>query len=104
MSVILPVTTDTLPTNVPKLDIKGANWAIFSLRFQVAVEAKELWSHFDGTSLCPVAMEVTASDGTVTTTPPDANESLTPRRCESGTSELNFWSPSVRLRAMSGNS
>ena len=74
MSVILPVTTDTLPTNVPKLDIKGANWAIFSLRFQVAVEAKELWSHFDGTSLCPVAMEVTASDGTVTTTPPDADE------------------------------
>ena len=42
MSVI-PVTTVILPSNVPKLNIKGTNWAIFAFRFQVAVEAKDLW-------------------------------------------------------------
>ncbi|OJA13368.1 hypothetical protein AZE42_11464 [Rhizopogon vesiculosus] len=50
----LPITTDTLPNNVPKLDVKGTNWAIFSLRFQIAVGAKELWTHFDGTAPRPV--------------------------------------------------
>ena len=44
------ITTDTLPSNVPKLDVKGTNWAIFSFRFQVAVEVKDLWDHFDGTT------------------------------------------------------
>ena len=53
MSTTVPITTDTLPSNVPKLDVKGTNWAIFSFRFQVAIEAKELWSHFDGTSTSP---------------------------------------------------
>ncbi|KAG2341950.1 hypothetical protein P692DRAFT_201684519, partial [Suillus brevipes Sb2] len=64
MSTAVPVTTDTLPSNVPKLDIKGTNWAIFSLRFQVAVEAKELWRFFDGSCPRPAspvsATEVTA--------------------------------------------
>lgn len=64
MSTAVPVTTDTLPTNIPKLDIKGTNWAIFSLRFQVAVEAKELWKYFDGTCPCP-ALPVTATETTV---------------------------------------
>ncbi|KAG2029447.1 hypothetical protein BDR03DRAFT_1018374 [Suillus americanus] len=61
MSTAVPVTTDTLPSNVPKLDIKGTNWAIFSLRFQVAVEAKELWKYFNGS--CPhPASPVTATE------------------------------------------
>ncbi|OJA11388.1 hypothetical protein AZE42_13744 [Rhizopogon vesiculosus] len=67
----VPITTDTLPSNVPKLDIKGANWAIFSLRFQIAVEAKELWKQFDGTTPRPVGVASTAPDGTVTISPPD---------------------------------
>ena len=74
MSTAIPITTDTLPGNVPKLDIKGANWAIFSLCFWTAVEAKELWPHFDGTSTCPVSTTTTATDGTVVTSPPDADE------------------------------
>jgi len=49
----IPVTTDILPSNVPKLDVKGINWAIFAFRFQVAVEAKELWGHMDGTATRP---------------------------------------------------
>ncbi|KAF9236108.1 hypothetical protein BU15DRAFT_77310 [Melanogaster broomeanus] len=49
----VPVTTDTLPSNVPKLDVKGTNWAIFAFRFQVAVEAKDLWKQFDGSSPQP---------------------------------------------------
>ena len=52
MSVI-PVTTDILPSNVPKLDVKGTNWAIFAFRFQVAVEAKDLWGHLDGSTARP---------------------------------------------------
>ncbi|KAF8835580.1 hypothetical protein BDN67DRAFT_867287, partial [Paxillus ammoniavirescens] len=55
MSVTVPVTTDSLPTNVPKLDVKGTNWAIFTFRFQVAVEAKDLWKQFDGSMPQPVA-------------------------------------------------
>ncbi|KIJ13490.1 hypothetical protein PAXINDRAFT_81161, partial [Paxillus involutus ATCC 200175] len=74
MSTTVPITTDTLPSNVPKLDIKGANWAIFSLRFQVAVEAKQLWKQFDGTDPRPVGISTTAPDGTVLESPPDADE------------------------------
>lgn len=55
MSVTVPVTTDSLPSNVPKLDVKGTNWAIFAFRFQVAVEAKDLWKQFDGSTPQPVA-------------------------------------------------
>ena len=74
MSTAISITTDTLLGNVPKLDIKGANWAIFSLRFRTAVEAKELWPHFDGTSIHPVGTTTTATDGTVVTSPPDTDE------------------------------
>ena len=74
MSTAIPITTDTLLGNVPKLDIKGVNWTIFSLRFWTAVEAKELWPHFDGTSIRPVGTTTTATDGTVVTSPPDADE------------------------------
>ncbi|KAG2758123.1 hypothetical protein P692DRAFT_20867022 [Suillus brevipes Sb2] len=63
MSTAVPVTTYTLPSNVPKLDIKGTNWAIFSLCFQVAVEAKELWKYFDGSCPRPTS-PVTATETT----------------------------------------
>ena len=46
---------DTLLSAVPKLDASGLNWAVFSLRFQDAVEAKGYWGHFDGTSEHPAA-------------------------------------------------
>jgi len=43
-----------LPLSVPKLDTSGLNWAVFSLRFQDAIEVKGYWGHFDGTSERPV--------------------------------------------------
>ncbi len=52
MSVTTTSLSDTLPSTVPKLDATGLNWAIFSVRFQDAVEAKGFWGHFDGTSTC----------------------------------------------------
>ena len=59
--------SDTLPSSIPKLDASGINWAIFSVRFQDAIEAKGFWNHFDGSSTRPeqtyTAM-VTSSDGT----------------------------------------
>jgi len=45
---------DTLPLSVPKLDASGLNWAVFSLHFQDAIEAKGYWGHFDGTSERPI--------------------------------------------------
>jgi len=39
----VPVTTDTLPSNVPKLDVKGTNWLILAFHFQTTVEAKDMW-------------------------------------------------------------
>ncbi|KAF8546916.1 hypothetical protein OG21DRAFT_1378084, partial [Imleria badia] len=53
----VPVTTNTLPSNVPKLNVKGTNWVIFAFRFQTAVKAKDMWGHFDG----PVAKPMFAS-------------------------------------------
>ncbi len=47
--------SDQLPGSVPKLDPTGLNWAIFSVRFQDAVEAKGFWGHFDGSEPCPTA-------------------------------------------------
>ena len=43
-----------LPTSVPKLDVSGANWAIFALCFQTVIQGKGLWRHFDGSSPCLV--------------------------------------------------
>src|SRR6266571_3474459 len=53
MSVTSTSLSDTLPSSVPKLDATGINWAIFSMHFQDAMEAKNFWGHFDGTSTCP---------------------------------------------------
>ncbi|KAG1738092.1 uncharacterized protein EDB91DRAFT_1082853 [Suillus paluster] len=47
------------------------NWAIFSLCFQIAIEAKELWRQFDGTTPRPVGASMTAPDGTVVVSSPD---------------------------------
>ena len=65
---------DTLPSSIPKLDASGLNWAIFSLHFQDAVEAKGYWGHFDGTTPWPVP-----TAPTVTPSPlPVAADSTTP--------------------------
>ena len=53
-SVTATALADTLPSSIPKLDASGLNWAIFSLRFQDAVEAKGYWGHFDATEPRPV--------------------------------------------------
>ena len=50
---ITPVTTDILPSNVPKLDVKKTNWAIFAFCFQVTIKVKDLWGHLDGSTTCP---------------------------------------------------
>ncbi|KAF8834454.1 hypothetical protein BDN67DRAFT_871085, partial [Paxillus ammoniavirescens] len=55
MSITVPITTDSLLSNVPKLNVKGTNWVIFTFCFQVAIEAKDLWKQFDGLISQPVA-------------------------------------------------
>ena len=64
MSVTTTSLSDTLPSTVPKLDATGVNWAIFSVRFQDAVEAKGFWGHFDGTSTCPTLSTSPTADET----------------------------------------
>ena len=54
MSVTATSLSDTLPSSVPKLEMTGANWAIFEIRFRDAVEAKGFWGHFDGKTKLPV--------------------------------------------------
>ena len=54
MSTTSTMMTDTLPSNVLKLDVFGANWAIWSLHFFIAIDAKGKWGHFDGTLPRPV--------------------------------------------------
>ena len=49
----IPVTTDMLPNNIPKLNVKETNWKIFSFHFQVAVKAKALLDHFDSMITTP---------------------------------------------------
>ena len=46
--------SDPLPTSVPHLETNGSKWAIFSMRFQEAMEANNKWGQFDGTTTCPV--------------------------------------------------
>ena len=54
MSVTATSLSDTLPSSVPKLEMTGANWAIFEIHFRDAVEAKGFWGHFDGKTKLPV--------------------------------------------------
>jgi hypothetical protein len=53
--------SDSLPPSIPKLDSTGLNWAIFSVRFQDAVEAKGFWGHFDGPEPRPVVSAATTT-------------------------------------------
>lgn len=68
MSLAGTITTDTLPSNVPKLELKGTNWAIFAFRFQTAVKAKELWKQFDGNTPCPSPANASAGPTATETT------------------------------------
>ena len=68
-TVAMTSLSDTLPSSIPKLDATGINWAIFSVCFQDAIEAKGFWNHFDGSSIRPVqtfTTVVTADDDTTT--------------------------------------
>jgi len=58
---------DALPALVPELDVSGTNWAIFLLYFQMVIQGKGLWEHFDGMNVCPV---LTAVQATPTMTAP----------------------------------
>ncbi|KDR67142.1 hypothetical protein GALMADRAFT_37024, partial [Galerina marginata CBS 339.88] len=53
--------SDTLPSTIPKLELKGTNWAVFRVRFKDAIEAKGFWGHFDGTSIRPGTTTTTAA-------------------------------------------
>ena len=90
MSTAIPVTTDTLLSNVPKLEIKGTNWAIFSLHVQIAVKVKELWKHFDGTTPHPVGATTTAPDGSTVVSPPDPDDLAKWQKNESLAKHLLF--------------
>ena len=76
MSVTTTSLSDSLPSSIPKLDASGLNWAIFSVRFEDAIQAKGFWGHFDGTSTRPSALPVSVTDvdGNVTTSPPSDAE------------------------------
>ena len=52
-----PSTIEQLPSNIPHLEADGSNWAIFTMRFQEAMQATRCWSHFDGTSTTPTAKD-----------------------------------------------
>ena len=49
---------DPLPTSIPCLKTTGSNWAIFSMRFQEAMEANQKWGHFIGSIARPVPADV----------------------------------------------
>jgi len=55
MSVATASLNDILPSNIPKLDATGLNWAVFSIRFEDAIQAKGFWGHFSGTTPRPTA-------------------------------------------------
>jgi gag-polypeptide of LTR copia-type len=63
MSTAAYMTTDILPSSVPKLMPMGLNWTAFTMRFQDAMEAKGLWGYFDGTAICPtLSLSLTAEE------------------------------------------
>ena len=69
MSTTATSLSDSLPSSIPKLDSTGINWAIFSVRFQDAVEAKGFWGHFDGSTPRPAVISVTTAEGATTVDP-----------------------------------
>ena len=58
------ITTDLLPSSIPKLQSMGLNWMMFTICFQDAMEAKYLWGHFNGSKPRPA----------VTMIPPTADD------------------------------
>lgn len=44
---------DSFMSSVPKLQESGKNWSMFTTRFQVAMKAKRVWTHFDGSAMRP---------------------------------------------------
>ena len=46
---------EQLPTNIPRLEPDGSNWAIFAIRFREAMQANRRWNFFDGTYTRPKA-------------------------------------------------
>ena len=60
----IPVITDMLPNNIPKLDVNETNWIIFSFHFQVAVKAKALLDHFDSMKTTPSVSNPATNEGT----------------------------------------
>src|SRR6266567_545842 len=61
MSLVTTLLSDSLPSSIPKLNSTSLNWAIFSVRFQDAVEAKGCWGHFYGSEPRPVVSAVTTT-------------------------------------------
>ena len=51
--------SEPFSTSVPCLNPTGSNWAIFSMRFQEAMEANQKWSHFTGTPSRPTPADST---------------------------------------------
>jgi hypothetical protein len=56
------VSSDMLPANVPKLELDGSNWAIWAMRFEIAVKAKKKWPHFVGGTRPTTSTIVTADE------------------------------------------
>ena len=55
------VSTNSLPSNVPKLDVSGTNFAIFKVRFTRAVKSKGVWGHLDGSTPRPTPAVATGA-------------------------------------------
>jgi len=75
MSLTTTSLSDSLPSSIPKIDPTGLNWAIFSVHFQGAVEAKGFWGHFDGFELRP---EPSPAPAPTTTAPEYGRAAPTP--------------------------
>jgi len=87
------LSTNTLPSNVPKLKVSGKNWAIYRICFTRAVQSKGIWGHLDGSAPCPtpppptVAASASPSTGgnqqsPATTVSPDPAELVAWRKDE----------------------
>src|SRR6266478_4322380 len=48
-----PTTIKKLPTNIPKLESNGANWAIFMMRFRDVMKVTHRWAYFTGSKPRP---------------------------------------------------
>jgi hypothetical protein len=62
MSTTALTTTDILPSSVPKLLPTGLNWTAFSMHFEDAIRAKDLWGHFDGSIAMPTVSSPPTAD------------------------------------------